>query len=90
MDLIPGVGRSPGEGKGYPLQYSGLENSTDYIAHGVTNSQTQRVTFTPTIIYDTMHETRVQSLVPEDVESSTEQLSMSATTTEPRVPKTRE
>ena len=25
--LIPGLGRSPGEGKGYPLQYSGLENS---------------------------------------------------------------
>ena len=29
--LIPGLGRSPGEGKGYPLQYSGLENSMDYI-----------------------------------------------------------
>ena len=28
-DLIPGLGRSPGEGKGYPLQYSGLENSMD-------------------------------------------------------------
>ena len=27
---IPGLGRSPGEGKGYPLQYSGLENSMDY------------------------------------------------------------
>ena len=30
LDLIPGLGRSPGEGKGYPLQYSGLENSKDY------------------------------------------------------------
>ena len=29
--MIPGLGRSPGEGKGYPLQYSGLENSMDYI-----------------------------------------------------------
>ena len=29
--LIPGLGRSPGEGKGYPLQYSGLENPMDYI-----------------------------------------------------------
>ena len=29
LGLIPGLGRSPGEGKGYPLQYSGLENSTD-------------------------------------------------------------
>ena len=28
---IPGLGRSPGEGKGDPLQYSGLENSMDYI-----------------------------------------------------------
>ena len=27
MGSIPGLGRSPGEGKGYPLQYSGLENS---------------------------------------------------------------
>ena len=31
---------SPGEGKGYPLQYSGLENSVDCIVHGVTKSQT--------------------------------------------------
>ena len=30
LGLIPGLGRSPGEGKGYPLQYSGLENSMDY------------------------------------------------------------
>ena len=35
---IPGLGRSPGEGKGYPLQYSGLENSRDCIVHGVTES----------------------------------------------------
>ena len=32
---IPGLGRSLGEGKGYSLQYSGLENSMDCIAHGV-------------------------------------------------------
>ena len=38
---IPRLGRSPGEGKGYPLQYSGLENSMDYIAHGVTKSRTR-------------------------------------------------
>ena len=31
LGLIPGLGRSPGEGKGYPLQYSGLENSKDYV-----------------------------------------------------------
>ena len=34
-----GWGRSLGEGKGYPLQYSGLENSMDYIGHGVAKSQ---------------------------------------------------
>ena len=37
---IPGLGRSAGEGKGYPLQYSGLENSMDCIVHGVAKSQT--------------------------------------------------
>ena len=35
------LGRSPGEGKGYPLQYSGLENSSDYIVCGVAKSWTQ-------------------------------------------------
>ena len=34
-------GRSPEEGKGYPLQYSGLENSMDCIVYGVTRSWTQ-------------------------------------------------
>ena len=43
LDLgwIPGLGRSPGEGKGYPLQYSGQENSIDWIVHGVAKSQTR-------------------------------------------------
>ena len=36
----PGLGRFPGEGKGYPLQYSGLENSMACIVHAVTESQT--------------------------------------------------
>ena len=35
LGLIPGLGRSPGEGKGYPLQYSGLENSMDCVVHGI-------------------------------------------------------
>ena len=44
--LIPGLGRSPGEGNNNPLQYSYLENSMDRGAwqatvHGVTNSKTQ-------------------------------------------------
>ena len=41
LDSIPGLGRSAGEGKGYPLQYSGLDNSTDYTDHGVPKSQTR-------------------------------------------------
>ena len=41
LDSIPGSGRSPGKGKGYPLQYSGEENSRDCIVHGVAKDQTQ-------------------------------------------------
>ena len=41
LGSIPGLGRSLAEGKGYPLQYSGLENSMDCIDHGVTESWTQ-------------------------------------------------
>ena len=41
LGLISGLGRSHGEGKGYPLQYSGLENSMDCIVHGVAKSQTR-------------------------------------------------
>ena len=40
MGSIPGLGRSPGEGKGYLLQYSGLENSMNCIVHGATKSWT--------------------------------------------------
>ena len=41
LGSIPGLGRSPGEGRGYLLQYSGLENSMDYIIHGVAKSRTR-------------------------------------------------
>ena len=46
LGLIPGLGRSPGEGNGYPLQYSYLENSMNRGAwratvHGETKSRTQ-------------------------------------------------
>ena len=40
LDSISGLGRPPGEGKGYTLQYSGLENSMDCVVHGVTKSWT--------------------------------------------------
>ena len=48
---IPGLGRSPGEGKGYQLQCSGLENSMDCIVHGVTKSQTRLSNFHFTSTY---------------------------------------
>ena len=40
LGSIPGLGRSPGEGKGYPFLYSSLENSMDSIVHGVAKSWT--------------------------------------------------
>ena len=40
LGLIPGLGRSPGEGKSYAFQYSGLENSMDCLVHGVSKSRT--------------------------------------------------
>ena len=45
LGSIPGLGRSPGEGNSYPLQYSGLENSIDCIVHGVAKSRTQLSNF---------------------------------------------
>ena len=41
LGSIPRLGRSPGEGKDYPLQYSGLENSRDCRVHGVAKNRTQ-------------------------------------------------
>ena len=43
-----------GKGKGYPIQYSGLENSMDCIVHGVTNSQTWLSDFTFTFHFHTL------------------------------------
>ena len=40
LGLISGLGRSPGEGKGYPLQYSSLKNFIDCIVHEATKNQT--------------------------------------------------
>ena len=42
---LPGLVRFPGEGNGYPLQYSGLENSMDCIVHGVAKSGTRLSNF---------------------------------------------
>ena len=51
LGLIPGLGRYPGEGKGCPLQYRGLENSMDCIVHGVPKSQIQLSDFTSLVFY---------------------------------------
>ena len=49
LSLIPGLGRSLREVKGYPLQYSGLENSMDCVVHGVTRRHNW-VTFTSLLV----------------------------------------
>ena len=41
LSSVPGLGRSPGEAKGYPLHCSGLENSMDCVVHGVAKRWTQ-------------------------------------------------
>ena len=54
LGSIPGMGRLPGEGRGYPLQYSGLENSMDCIYHGVVKSWTQPSDFHFTLLFMNM------------------------------------
>ena len=63
LGSIPGLGRSPGEGNGYPLQYSGLENSIDYIVHRVTESDTTDFHF------------KSQNVVPESLRHELESFS---------------
>ena len=53
LGSIPGLGKSPGGGKGYPLQ-SGLENSLDCIGHGATKSWTRQSNFHITVVYTSM------------------------------------
>ena len=56
LGSIPGLGRSPGEGKGSPLRYSGLENSTDRVVHGVAKSRTRLGDFTFTFHFHALEE----------------------------------
>ena len=73
LGLIPGLGRSPGEGNGYPLQYSGLENSKDCV-WGHTESDPTEQLFTSTgssmeknpVNAEAMQETRIQPLILEN------------------------
>ena len=81
LGLIPGLGRSLGEGKGYPLQYFGLENSTGCIVHGVAKSRTQLNAFhigggNKIIIYACMtqrHTLLSADIIPEHVKTSISQ-----------------
>ena len=45
IGFFPGLGRSPGLGNGNLLQYSGLENSMDYMVYGVVKSLTRLSNF---------------------------------------------
>ena len=51
LGAIPALGRSPEEGKGYPFQYSGLENCIDCIVHGVVKSQIHLSDFHFTLLH---------------------------------------
>ena len=51
LGSIPGLGRSPGEWNGYPLQYSGLEGYVDCIVHGVAKSRKRLSNF---LVYGTI------------------------------------
>ena len=51
LGLTSGLGRSPGEGHGNPLQYCGLENSTEATVHGVTRVQLDLATTPPPPLY---------------------------------------
>ena len=65
LGLIPGLGRCPAEGKGYPLQYFGLENSMDCIVHGVTKSWTHLSNFHFHHIYIICRENSLEENIPE-------------------------
>ena len=63
--MIPGLGRSPGEGKGYPLQYSRLEKSVDCVVHGVAKSQTRLSDFHFTLLHWEKKEVRGEFILPD-------------------------
>ena len=62
LSSIPGLGRAPGEGNGYPLQYSGLENTMDRIVHGVTKmtDMTEQINENKDINYPTAQKQGIQ------------------------------
>ena len=58
--MIPGLGISPGEGKGYPLLFSGLENSTDNKVHGVAKSWTLKERLSLSLYFQDPYNTKEQ------------------------------
>ena len=67
LGSIPGLGRSPAEGKGYPLQYSGLENSMNCTVHGITKSQTRLSDLTHKILTSAIQLLGLQLLLKKSV-----------------------
>ena len=65
LGLIPGLGRSLGEGKGYSLQYSGLENSMECIVHGFAESDTTKRISLSEIMWDITEDVNFISKDPE-------------------------
>ena len=63
MGSVPGLGRSPGEGKGYPLQYSVVENYMNCIVHGVAKSQTRLSNFHFTSLFSIMWHFKLASVL---------------------------
>ena len=64
LGSIPGLGRSPGEGKGYPLQYSGLENPMDYTAHAIAKRRTRLSDFMLKKVTTTKRVTQEKAMAP--------------------------
>ena len=64
---VPGLGRSPGERKGHPLQYSDTENSMDCRVRGVAKSRTRLSDFHFHFLYRKVQ--RAQSYIENDDES---------------------
>ena len=69
LGLIPGLERSPGEGNGYALQYTGLENSMDRrawqaIVHGVAKSWTRLSDFTFFLFFSFTNDINEKGMLP--------------------------
>ena len=91
VGLIPGLGKSPGDGKGYPHQYSGLENSMDYIVHGHQASDTtEQLSLLCTVLFlleptkpDTISESKMLYWAPNQFGMVQEWIRLSKETLQP-------